>query len=269
MTKLVYIGGYGRSGSTLLEYLMTASPAVMACGETVGALREQKPGRTCSCGRLGSECPIWGPLEASPKRLQGWSHVDLDLALLKLVSASHEIMVDSSKTAWGEATAPFKLRRELGRDFLLVHLVRDPRAVSWSIVRSTRTRAKRRGEPAYAPLRCLVGALGWVTANLSCELFGRLYPNQYVLLRYEDFARSPAEVLTGLFARHLPGQDWRFDAIGTNDNRHQLYGNRMRSKHLELADIEVDEVWKDAMPATYRALVAPFSFFLRQRYGYV
>ena len=265
MTKLVYIGGYGRSGSTLLEYLLTARPDVMACGETVGALREQKPGRTCSCGRFGTECPIWGPLEASPKQLRGWSHVHLDLALLKRVSASHEIMVDSSKTAWGEAIAPFRLRRKLGRDFLLVHLVRDPRAVSWSIVRSVIARAKRRGERANAPLRCLVSALGWPTANLACELFGRLYPDQYVLLRYEDLARSPTEVLTSLFARHLPGQDWRFDAIGTNDNRHQFYGNRMRSNQLELADIKVDEAWKDAMPATYRALVAPFSFFLRRR----
>ena len=26
MTKLVYIGGYGHSGSTLLEYLLAASP---------------------------------------------------------------------------------------------------------------------------------------------------------------------------------------------------------------------------------------------------
>ena len=266
--KLIYIGGYGRSGSTLLEYLMTASPAVIACGETVGTFRKQRPGRKCSCGRPGSECPIWGPLEASPKRLHGRSHVDLDLALLERVSAKHEIMVDSSKTAWGEAIAPFRLRRKLGRDFLLVHLVRDPRAVSWSSVKSVVAQAKRRGERVNAPLRCVVSALGWVTANLACELFGRLYPDQYVRLRYEDLARSPVEVLTGLFARHVPGTNWRFDAIGKYDNRHQFYGNRMRSKQLQLADVKVDEAWKDAMPVTYRALVAPFSFFLRRRYGY-
>ena len=32
MTKLVYIGG-GHSGSTLLEYLLAASPETVACGE--------------------------------------------------------------------------------------------------------------------------------------------------------------------------------------------------------------------------------------------
>jgi hypothetical protein len=33
MTKLVYIGGFGRSGSTLLEVLMAANPEVVACGQ--------------------------------------------------------------------------------------------------------------------------------------------------------------------------------------------------------------------------------------------
>ena len=35
MAKLVYIGGYGQSGSTLFEYLMTANPDAVACGEIV------------------------------------------------------------------------------------------------------------------------------------------------------------------------------------------------------------------------------------------
>jgi len=136
--------------------------------------------------------------------------------------------------------------------------------VCWSAIKKT----ERRRQTRPKALTCCQAALGWVTANLACELFGRLYPDQYARIRYEDLARSPVEVLTGLFARHVPGTNWRFDAIGKYDNRHQFYGNRIRSKQLELADVKVDEAWKDAMPVTYRALVAPFSFFLRRRYGY-
>jgi hypothetical protein len=33
VTKLVYIGGFGQSGTTLFEFLMTTSPDVVACGE--------------------------------------------------------------------------------------------------------------------------------------------------------------------------------------------------------------------------------------------
>jgi hypothetical protein len=42
VTKLVYIGGYGHSGSTLLEYLLAASPKVVACGEVASVLRERR-----------------------------------------------------------------------------------------------------------------------------------------------------------------------------------------------------------------------------------
>ena len=41
MTKLVYIGGYGHSGSTLLEYLLAASPETVACGEVASVLRDR------------------------------------------------------------------------------------------------------------------------------------------------------------------------------------------------------------------------------------
>ncbi len=263
MTKLVYIGGYGRSGSTLLEYLMTASPDVIACGEVASIVRKGLKKKKCTCGRPAKECPVWGAHLTSGK-LAASSHADLDASLLAQEGAPYAVLVDSSKSAGTYALAPFKLRRKTGSDFLLVHLVRDPRAVSWSAIKKT----ERRRQTRPKALTCCRAAFGWVTANLACELFGRLYPDRYVRLRYEDLARSPAEVLTSLFARHLPGQDWRFDAIGTIDNRHQFYGNRMRSKQLELTDIKVDEAWKDAMPVTYRALVAPFSFFLRRRYGY-
>jgi hypothetical protein len=47
VTRLVYIGGYGHSGSTLLEYLLAASPKVVACGEVASVLRER--GRKGEC----------------------------------------------------------------------------------------------------------------------------------------------------------------------------------------------------------------------------
>lgn len=37
--KLLYIGGYGHSGSTLLEGLLSTCPQVLACGEIASAAR--------------------------------------------------------------------------------------------------------------------------------------------------------------------------------------------------------------------------------------
>jgi len=47
--KLVYIGGYGHSGSTLLEYLMTGCKQVIACGEVINARLKRASAKTCSC----------------------------------------------------------------------------------------------------------------------------------------------------------------------------------------------------------------------------
>jgi hypothetical protein len=46
--RLIYIGGYGRSGSTLLEYLLAASPQVDACGEVASVLRDRGRKKTCT-----------------------------------------------------------------------------------------------------------------------------------------------------------------------------------------------------------------------------
>lgn len=267
MTKLVYIGGYGRSGSTLLEALLTSSPRFVACGETVNALN-LKSDRICSCGRRSSECPVWGPLLASPELPKQTSHVDLDVALLKGILASKRTMIDSSKTAWGGFRSPFRLRRVLGEDFELVHLVRDPRAVCWSIVRAKSRRAERNGVRLNVPRVYIEGALGWSAANLACELFGRRYPKQYRRVRYEDLVRAPRETLGALFAAfQLEAPE---DIIEANaaDNQHQLFGNTARRKPISLAGVQEDTEWREAMPLAYRRLVGALSTVLRDRYSY-
>ena len=60
MTRLVYIGGYGHSGSTLLEYLLAASPEVIACGEVASVRRERGRKAKCTCRRDIKDCPVWG-----------------------------------------------------------------------------------------------------------------------------------------------------------------------------------------------------------------
>ena len=73
VTDLIYIGGYGRSGSTLLEALLTTSGDTLACGEVVSCLhvRATKP---CTCGKSCHHCPVWSPFYKSSGPLRGWSH---------------------------------------------------------------------------------------------------------------------------------------------------------------------------------------------------
>jgi hypothetical protein len=110
--------------------------------------------------------------------------------------------------------------------------------------------------------------LGWWVANLSCELFGRLYPNYYLRLFYEDLACSPRTTLYALFNKVSPHLPLRITEIGANDNRHQLYGNRMRRQRLSLSDFRLDDRWQSEMPPMYRRLAGALTWPLRAFYGY-
>lgn len=264
MTKLVYIGGYGHSGSTLLEYLLTGCTELVACGEIASVIRDRLKKTQCTCGRRSEACPIWSQVLAADAPLSQKTHEALTLALLARAGKRYDLMVDSTKTASGHASAPFRLRRALGKDFLLIHLVRDPRAVAWSAIKKT----ERRKMTVNRPLYCARVALAWSAANLACEIFGRLYPKQYLRLRYEDLVVAPRATLEGILQCVSAGAKWHPETLGVTDNRHQLYGNRMRGKPLILADVKQDRAWETEMPVSYRSLVSPLSVLLRLRYGY-
>ena len=128
--------------------------------------------------------------------------------------------------------------------------------------------AASRYSKSVLPLRSASAALGWWVANLGCELFASQYPDRYMRLRYEDLARAPRDEIQGLFAKLVPGSEWPAEAIGGCDNRHQLYGNRMRAANLSLAEVREDAAWQRDMPRLYRVFVSLLTAPLRWRYGY-
>jgi len=58
--KVVYIGGYSRSGSTLLLQLLSGMPAVTAIGELHDVWRRSlRENQLCGCGLPFHDCPFW------------------------------------------------------------------------------------------------------------------------------------------------------------------------------------------------------------------
>ena len=267
--KLLYIGGYGHCGSTLLEVLLTASPTVIGCGEVVVALHVLAPERKCSCGRAAHDCPVWGSiasiaLEETHGRRDRWTHTKLTADLLNTAARDYVAMIDSSKTAWRHALAPFQLRRRLGSDFILIHMVRDPRGAAWSVMQ----RSLRMKKPRRQILLCAAAAGGWFVANLACEAFKWMHPSQYRRLRYEDFVVAPRDTVGRLLELVSPGSSKALGHVGTVDNRHQLHGNRMRLQGIGFDDVRVDVTWKQAMATKHQTIVACLCGPLMRRYGY-
>jgi hypothetical protein len=267
LARLVYIGGYGRSGSTLLEYLLTASPAVVACGEVARHFERFGRIKTCTCGRSMQACPVWSRVQHTSGKLSYRNHETLTIALFSDLSNAYAAMVDSSKTAWGSFLMPFRLRRRLGQNFLLIHLVRDPRAVCWSTIR-TATKHKDTRLGSRPMLRCMRTAIGWSLANLASEIFGWRYSEQYMRVHYEQLARCPQRAIAAILERVLLAPP-NAEVQSNLDNRHQLYGNSMRFKPLSIQEVREDAAWKDDMPKLMSQLASRLCWPLSSRYGYV
>ncbi len=61
--QIIYIAGYGRSGSTLLERVLAAHPEIDGLGEVEHLSRaEDFHAASCGCGRPLAECELWGPV---------------------------------------------------------------------------------------------------------------------------------------------------------------------------------------------------------------
>ena len=75
--RILYLGGLGRSGSTLIERLLSELPGVCAAGEVVHMWqRGVVEGELCGCGEPFGECPFWQLVGKSA--FGGWDRVDVD-----------------------------------------------------------------------------------------------------------------------------------------------------------------------------------------------
>jgi Sulfotransferase family len=229
---VVYVGGMGRSGSTLLERLLGELPGACPAGEVAhlwhrGVVNDER----CGCGAPFQTCPFWQKVGAAA--FGGWDRVDVDhiMALRSRVDRTRfvpllaypalrpsfrraldeyasyyrkvylaiaqisgcQLVIDSSK----HASLAFCLRA-CGLDLRVVHVIRDSRAVaySWSrVVKRPETLTETR-MPTY-PAASAAGR--WTVQNTGVHLLARL-GTPTLTVRYEDLAAAPAAVLHDIAA---------------------------------------------------------------------
>ncbi|MDH3405064.1 MAG: sulfotransferase [Acidobacteriota bacterium] len=303
--KVLFIGGFGRSGSTLLDNVLGQVEGFLSCGE-ISYLWDRgiEQDRLCSCKNAFSACPFWSrvvarafagtaapdpaPLVAAresltPKRVAvaamgGLAARDLDGggALLDCLEPVYRairdetgcrVIVDSSK-APGHG---FLLRSSSAIDAYALHLVRDPRAVAYSWQKKM-VYDPTGEEPMYmsrhSPLR---SSRLWNTWNLATERVWRSLPERYERLRYEEFVGSPAASLrrivdfVGERVEKLPVDASNRFEMGAI---HALAGNPSRFEDGPI-EIRSDDKWRRELPGWQRLLVRTLTLPLLLRYGYL
>ena len=297
--KVLYIGGSGRSGSTLMARLLGDVDGFVSVGELRYVWeRGFVDNHLCECGQAFRECPFWAEvadralggfasvdaeavrsnqeavdrIRYVPELLWPWSrtkafrrhHREFEEALGQLYAAildvsGANVVVDSSS----DPTYGFVLRSVEPLDVRVVHLVRDSRAVAYSW-----TRSKRRPEiserTVYMRQRSPIqSAVHWDAHNLLLEILTARDRNA-LRVRYEDLVADPDDVVRaacGLFGD-------LGDAPPIDAPRHSISGNPMRFQSGPLR-VQLDDEWIEALPTGDRRLVTLTTAPLLARYGYI
>jgi hypothetical protein len=144
-------------------------------------------------------------------------------------------------------------------DVVMIHVVRDPRAVAHSW---TRTKIEVTTEGVTVPMGTVSPrrtAVDWMLWSSLAEQYGRAMCCQPLRVRYEDFVRRPRDTVGAVLAHAgLAPEPLEFlnDAGVHLSGNHTVGGNpsRLRSGSVPL---RVDDAWRTLMrPADRRAVTA-------------
>jgi hypothetical protein len=303
--RVLFLGGLGRSGTTLLERLVDQHPAVAALGEVVHLWqRSLIDDELCGCGERFHDCPFWGRVGAVA--FGGWDRVDPDhvLALRDRVDRSRrvpqvasglasaawkqdlseyvgyyerlyaaaasvsgcEVVLDSSK----QASLPYCLATSQQIDLRVVHCVRDSRAVAYSWGQEVR-RPESRTEEDQQMHRYSPGVAGfyWMLHNAEIDWYARR-PGSTLRLRYEDWVKAPRGALEDVrrFAGVGPGCEPSGSPLEFDlGMSHTCSGNPMRFTRGPI-ELRSDDRWRRQMSRRDVVTVSALTWPLLRRYGY-
>ena len=303
-----FIGGFGRSGSTLLERIVAKLPGVCALGEVLQLWqRGVRDNELCACGEPFHNCPFWQAV--GTEAFGGWHRMDVDAIqslrqrvdrlrhipgdiwsgkqstwhaalreyadlFARIYAAAAQVsgasvVIDSSKNA----STAFALRVHDEVQLRVIHMVRDSRGVAFSWTK--RVARPEVQENARQPLmdRYSPGfsALLWDAHNLAFSALAKLgVPVKRVL--YEQMLANPAATISSI-ADFIGMSSVYTDGLLDGDKiclgtTHQVAGNPMRFRIGEL-DLHRDDAWRANFSPSSRWLVSGLTAPLMLRYGYL
>lgn len=289
-TKIAFIAGTGKSGSTLLGKLLGQVEGFVDVGELINIDWQFERGQPCGCGQPVAACVFWqSVLEGSIGDIANldrtrWHRLKTRYLPMRLVpgagrwlrrhftqlhqihvgvaaAAQSRVTVDSSKSAFYGSV--LGLYPDL--DVYTIHLVRDVRGSEGSM-----HRLKSEGSGKWVSRNTWWNSIRWMIVNLLTEWSSKLTGSGYVRVRYEDLISNPKGTLQGIL-----------DALGESQARlhflsgitaelaetHTIAGSNVRFKRGPM-ELKLDERWKESLPESNRAVVDALTRWFRRRYGY-
>jgi hypothetical protein len=303
--KVLYILGWGRSGSTVIDAALGSVRGFCSAGELHSIFDSGfRRGIPCGCGAPVAECPVWGPVleEAvgSPAhrtdrvvrllQLQR-SHLRerrAPLLLSRLLQGRQPPAVETYVDVFGSiysalgrvtssrvivdsskvSTYASLLPWTPGVEPYFVHLLRDPRATAYSWARH-RTQPGLHGAVPMTRMSPIRSTLRWDARNMLSEVLCRKSGVPSLRLHYEAFAADTKAALERII--ELVGEDEEPTFVDGNTvvlpSNHSIGGNPVRFAAGQLP-IRPDQRWMRHQSGFERVLSTATALPLLRRYGY-
>lgn len=300
--RVLYIAGWGRSGSTLLASILGQYDGAFAAGELRSLwARGMLEHRLCGCREPVPECPLWKDVIATARftlpaaemasiqathlrtrdypqawvRLLARRDVDSQMqAYVETYAAAHsavgevtkaEVIVDSS----GYPLDAILLARG-GVDLSVIHLVRDPRPVAsaWATQRPLDDTADG-AESTFRQLNPAGSSTIWSLWNsmITGPLARAVGAGRTFRLRYEDLIADPAGAVEAMarFAGLDPASTPVHGRVADLAPSHLVAGNRSR---FATGPVEIRRDVDATLSAAGNVLATIPALPLLRRYGY-
>lgn len=220
--RIIYVAGYGHSGSTILEILLSSSDHIIGFGELVGIPREldasftktffeKNPFCKSFYERIDTALKVEGESLNSITEMNTYEHFfgikskkrkaryqKFWSTFLKAASnnpnSSATTFVDSSKTAFAHVFRPYNLHNIEGVDVSMVHIVRHPLSILTRFKRKEVLNNMEGPDWLNAFKRTFKTFLNWTFSNVLPALLS-FKVERYVRISFEDLCEFPVETL--------------------------------------------------------------------------
>lgn len=285
-TRVLFIAGHGRSGSTLLDRVLGQVPGFFSAGELRHIWhRGYQGGQLCGCGEPFGDCNFWREVTESAygtdgpdvqatldlkHRVDQWWHsveiasprrrasfqADLDAYVERVTPlyraiqkvSGERVIVDSTK----DVSHGYVLATSPELEVHVVHLIRDSRASAYSWRRHKFDPGKQRELDRYNVVKA---SAGWSASHTLAGML-RFVADSYQLVHYSDFASKPATTVDKILAGIGEQGSSPVAADGSVELGvdHTVAGNPVRF-HNGRIDIRPDEEWRESLAWPSKALV--------------
>ena len=303
---IVYIAGYGRSGSTLLARILDSHDNIFTAGELINFLDlVDCEDSICSCGQKIQQCSFWSAviqkfkkdfsniseLADIQKKIESISHAfghilnrdtgkriryrdttrNLMGNIFQNLPDSVHYIIDSSKSTWSRSLRPIVLSAIGAQRVKVIHIVRDGRGCMWSMMKGTDTGLLKGTQlNRHSAFPVFRTAVHWPFANLAAHFFQAMHSSEdYCRIKYEDLVDNPTKtcaILGEFLGVNLDQQKEILITGGEIDTGHLIAGNRMRS--FTRIKIKPDVDWKKRLKFRHKLIFLFLNWPLMLFYKY-